>query len=270
MRLLIDSDMLVFRSAAACEEWSPFNKEVLIKADPEETWRCIELRVEQCVSVVYDEFGESPEVILCFSPSKNYRYEVYPDYKSNRKGKSKPILYVDMKEKCERLYHCEQWDNIEADDVLGILQGDDSVICTGDKDLKQIAGYHLNLIDPDSGIYTITEAEGDALFYKQCIAGDPTDGYHGVPSLGMKKATALLETEGYNWSTVVRAYENAMTTKSKTEVTAGGKKRVVKLRSVNRGLGYSDALLTARLAYIMRYPKDYNRETGEVTLWSPT
>ena len=267
MRLLVDADMLVFFICSACEEWSPFNKELLLEADPEKTWKGIETRLERCVEQCHDYFDETPEIVLCFSPKKNYRYDVFPDYKSNRKGKSKRVLYTQMKEKCERLYHCEQWDNIEADDVMGIMQEKDTVICTGDKDLLQIPGFHLNLRDPDSGVFTITEEEGMKLFYRQCISGDPVDGYHGIPMVGKQKAIKELETFGYNFTTVVNMYAKAMTPKTKTTTSAGGTKKIVRMKSVNRGLGYADALLTARLAYILRYPTDY--VNGEVKLWEP-
>lgn len=269
MKLLFDGDMLVFRFCRACEERNPFKKDKIERACPEETWRTIEMRIHQCVEIVAEHFGEDVEPVICFSSKRNYRKEVNPEYKSNRK-EPKPILYYDMKAKAERLLHCEEWDGIEADDVMGILQNDDSIICTGDKDLKQITGYHLNLIDPELGIEEVTPKEGDLMFRYQCLSGDSVDGYYGCPAIGKTKAKRIIDEAGDNWwQTVVSTYENAMSPKTKRVKTEGGKTRVLKLKSYNLGLGEKDALLTARMAYILRNDDDYNKITHEVKLWVP-
>ena len=272
MTILFDGDLLVHRMCAACQENSPFDKTVVIQADPEETWRCIEMRIEQIENIVEDYFIGTPmDTIITFSSPKNYRKVVNPDYKSNRKGVAKPVLFADMVEKTKRLYTCEVWDNIEADDVMGIMQGEDTIICTGDKDLLQIPGYHINMIDPESGVFTVTEVDGMELFYKQCLSGDSVDGYYGCPKIGKKKAQAIFDTTNpfTVWDTIVRTYEDAMSPKSKTVTNGSGSKRVVKMKPVNLGLGEADALMTARMAYILRHKSDYNRETGEVNLWTP-
>jgi DNA polymerase-1 len=254
--------------SAAVEERSPFNKDIVLRADPEEAWHCIELRVEECERIVMDHFDvDEVESIMCFSSSTNYRKDVNPTYKANRKGKEKPLVFSEMVAKANRIYHSETWTNIEADDVMGILQGDDSVIVTGDKDLNQIAGYHLNLINPESGIYEVTEAAGNELFYTQCLSGDSVDGFYGCPGIGKKKAEKVIQDHGCSWKAVVDTYKAAMSPKSKTVTTDSGVKRSVKLKSVNLGLGEAEALLTARCAYILRNEDEYNKDTGEVKLW---
>jgi DNA polymerase-1 len=249
---------------------NPFDKTKVEHADPEETWRCIEYRIKECTEITQDYF-DSPDVqpVICFSHSDNFRKKLNPGYKSNREGVPKPILYADMVAKCKRLYKFEEWDNLEADDVMGLLQSDSTVICTGDKDLMQIPGFHLNLIDPEGGIFQTDKASGDHMFHVQCLSGDPVDGYGGCPKIGKKKAEAILEGEGSWWKLVVDTYKNAMSPKSITITSPSGKKRSKKIRSFNLGLGYKDALMTARMAYILRNEEDYNRETGEVNLWMP-
>ena len=274
MTILFDGDLLVHRMCAACQENSPFDKTVVIQADPEETWRCIEMRIEQIEDIVSDHFGSPEELvtIVTFSSPKNYRKVVNPDYKSNRKGVAKPVLFSDMVEKTKRLYNCETWDNIEADDVMGIMQDEDTIICTGDKDLLQVAGYHINMIDPESGVFQVNAESGLRLFYTQCLSGDSVDGYYGCPKIGKKKATAIVADNygsGRMWDSIVKTYEDAMSPKSQTVTNGSGSKRVVKMTPKNLGLGYNDALMTARMAYILQHASDYNRETGEVNLWTP-
>ena len=268
--LLFDGDMLVYRMTAAVEERSPFNKDILIKADPEEAWHCVELRIQECVDQVQEYFDTSDtNVILCFSNRSNYRKDVNPTYKSNREGKEKPVLYSEILDKCFRVYHCEDWLNIEADDVMGILQDDSSVIITGDKDLNQIPGYHLSLIYPDEGVYEVDEYQGHTMFLEQCLSGDSVDGYYGCPDIGKKKAADII-AKSRAWSTIVKTYQSSMSPKSQTVTLESGAKRTKKLQSVNLGLGESEALVTARCAYILRHSTEYNKETGEVNLWQPT
>ena len=258
--LLFDSDMLIYRMASACQENSPFNKEIVTKACPIETWSTIELRIKNCVELAQAEFpDEEIKVVHCLSPQgKTFRYDLFPDYKANRKGVVKPILLGDMREKLQKEHHVEMWDNLEADDTIGILaDGENTIIVSSDKDLKQISTYHMSLSHPEFIDWFDVEY-GNKFFLKQCIAGDPTDGYYGVPNIGMKKAEKLLEEQGYTWETVVYAYENAMSPKS-----IKGKK----VESVNLGLTEEDALLTARMAWILKDKKEYNE--GTITYFNP-
>ena len=72
--------------------------------------------------------------------------------------------------------------------------------------------------------------------------GDAVDGYAGLKGVGPKTAVKLLDKHGWDWDGVVKIYES----KDQTE---------------------EDALLNARLAYILRN-KDYTN--NEVQLWTPT
>ena len=36
--------------------------------------------------------------------------------------------------------------------------------------------------------------------------GDQTDGYGGVPGIGIKRAVQFFDTHGYNWETVIKAF----------------------------------------------------------------
>ncbi len=260
--LLIDSDMLLYRMACACQETSPFNPELVIKACPVETWSNIELRVKQCVELAQAEFpDEEIKVVHCLSPKeKTFRYDLFPEYKANRKDTVRPVLLGEMRDKLCKETIVQMWDSLEADDVIGILaDGEDTIVVSSDKDLKQIESYHMSLSYPEFIDY-FDEESGVKFFLTQCIAGDPTDGYYGVPGIGMAKAKKLLEKEGYTWETVVSAYTGAMSPK-----THKGKK----IESYNLGLTEDDALLTARMAYILKEEDEYNKDTKEVTYWHP-
>jgi DNA polymerase-1 len=75
------------------------------------------------------------------------------------------------------------------------------------------------------------------------LAGDQTDGYGGVPGIGVKRAEALFEDKGYSWKTVVDAFKE----KDRSE---------------------DDALVNARLAKILTVD-DYDFKKKKPKLWSP-
>ena len=107
------------------------------------------------------------------------------------------------------------------------------------KDMKQIPGKLYNLEDT----ITITPEEGAKWHLIQTLAGDQTDGYSGVPGIGVKRAETLFNKEGYSWATAVKAF-------------------------TDKGLTEEDALLNARLARILTI-EDYDTEQQEPKLWTP-
>ena len=130
---------------------------------------------------------------------------------------------------------------LEADDAMGIyatkLPG--NTIVSPDKDMRQIPGKLFNLEDTT----TITPEEGARWHLIQTLAGDQTDGYSGVPGIGVKRAATLFEKQGYSWNTVLAAFED-------------------------KGLTEDDALLNARLARILTN-EDYDSKTQTPILWTP-
>ena len=130
---------------------------------------------------------------------------------------------------------------LEADDAMGIYatQHPGNIIVSPDKDMKQIPGKLYNLEDT----ITITPEEGAKWHLIQTLAGDQTDGYSGVPGIGVKRAETLFNKEGYSWATVVKAF-------------------------TDKGLTEEDALLNARLARILTI-EDYETEQQEPKLWTP-
>ena len=91
---------------------------------------------------------------------------------------------------------------------------------------------------------SVTPEEGHNWHYIQTLAGDQTDGYSGVPGIGIKRAVSLFEENGYNWKTVVEAFEA-------------------------KDLDEEHALMNARLAKILTC-KEYDFKKGEPILWTPS
>ena len=192
-------------------------------------------------------------VLLCFTGKGNFRHSVLPTYKSNRRGKPKPVLLDTLIEHAWDSWDCKEVDCLEADDIMGILATRSPgrhIMATIDKDLKQIPGIHYNW--KKEQIKDIEPCEADYWFYFQVLTGDSTDGYGGCPGIGVARAGKVLkgfskgaakDATDHAWAKVVRTFES-------------------------RGLTEEDALVQARVARILRVD-DYDFEERQPILWSP-
>ena len=121
------------------------------------------------------------EVVLCLGHHSNFRYGVFPQYKSNRRGIQKAACYNELREYLQRHYSTAVLANVEADDVLGVMYQEDDLLYSPDKDLRTIAGAHLLL---NGEVMIVPELEANRAFYKQVLCGDASDGYGGCPGIG--------------------------------------------------------------------------------------
>ena len=187
---------------------------------------------------------DSTDIVPVFSTSTNYRYDLWSDYKANRKGKRKPVGLKWLIGWVTETYKGISEPNLEADDWIGILATRDpknTIAVSGDKDFETLPVEWYNPLKDET---KTTSPEAARRFHLvQALAGDPADGYKGAKGVGIIGAKKRLDKDGYTWDTVVAAYEKA-------------------------GQTEEDALLNARLAYIL-HDKDYNADTKEITLWTP-
>lgn len=192
MIALVDGDIVAYRVAAASEDT---DEEICIL-------RCD----KQMQDILYLLKAEQYKVFL--SGSGNFRKTLYPEYKANRKDKPKPKHLQLL-----RTYLTEHWNAVlangcEADDLLGVHQTDDTVICSIDKDLLQIPGTHYNWVKGE--FYEQNWLGGIRHFYEQLLKGDRTDNIPGVDGIGEKKASRYLEgceTEQEMYETCLGLYE---------------------------------------------------------------
>ena len=184
---------------------------------------------------------QSTNRLFCLSDKRSnyFRNEIYPLYKSKRTS-PKPVLLPVLKAWLQEHYAAYMIPTLEADDLLGIFSSESNTVQVSfDKDLKQIPGKFYDLTH--DAMSTITREEADYNFFLQCLMGDSTDGYPGLPKVGIKGATRILDDD-CSWEAVVRAYEG-------------------------KGLTEEAALVQARVARILR-PGEYNFKTKEVTLYA--
>tara|TARA_B100000902_G_scaffold337318_1_gene338151 strand:- start:205 stop:927 length:723 start_codon:yes stop_codon:yes gene_type:complete len=236
VKLLIDADYIVYKGCAGAEDEIDWGDDVITVISKFSDAMSF---VTRDINKIKNEFmWDTPEVVLFFSDSKNFRKKIYPDYKGHRNRK-KPCGYRRVISELSKYYEVIRLPELEADDAMGIYAtaNPGNIICSPDKDMKQIPGKLYNMDET----VTITPEEGEQWHYIQTLAGDQTDGYSGVPGIGVKRAVALFEEKGYNWKTVVEAFKD-------------------------KGLTEDDALLNARLAKILTN-KEYD---GQVIDWTPT
>ena len=238
MKLLIDCDFVVYKCCAAAESEIDFGDDVIIVTSTfKDAYSCVKRELNR----IANKFGSFDEMILFFSDSKNFRKDIQADYKGHRNRK-KPCGYRRVINKLSEEYSVIRMPTLEADDAMGIYatKNTGNIIVSPDKDMKQIPGMLWNFDES----FTITKEDGAKWHLIQTMAGDNTDGYAGVPGIGVKRATALFEEKGYSWKTVVDAFKE-------------------------KDLSEDVALTNARLARILT-TEDYDHEKMEPIPWSPS
>jgi DNA polymerase-1 len=158
------------------------------------------------------KYERIPCIMVFDSPVHCFRYDIYDKYKANRKS-----MDEDLRVQCPRIHAvssamgCDVLvvEGYEADDVIGTYarlgssQGDNVLICTGDKDLYQLVGDKVlientmtdEIIDRSSGMdkYGIPpELMVDYL----ALVGDSSDNIPGMQGTGPKTAEAVLNAIG--------------------------------------------------------------------------
>jgi 5'-3' exonuclease len=239
MSLLIDADYIVYKCCAATETEIDFGEDLIVVTSRfSEAYEYVERELYNIAS----DLGCFDDSILFFSDSVNFRKSIDPAYKGHRNRK-KPCGYKRVINKLKEDYHVVVMPTLEADDALGIYATKEPghIICSPDKDMRQIPGQ---LFDLTQEVVEITPEMGDRWHLIQAMAGDQTDGYAGIPGIGIKRAEALLEANGATWQTVVDAF-------------------------AAKDLDESVALMNARLAKILQCD-DYDFTNQEPRLWNPS
>lgn len=145
--------------------------------------------------------------------SKQFRYEIYPDYKGNRapgEAHFNTEQRVWLLETQRAIDISQLWPDLETDDAVGMYHKHTmDVIVSIDKDLRQYPGAHFN---PDKNeTEVITPLQGARNFWSQVIAGDHTDNVKGIKDVGIVTALNILEgckTFGQMEREALNAYEH--------------------------------------------------------------
>jgi hypothetical protein len=168
------------------------------------------------VQDIVDSAGcEDYQIYLTDSPN-NFRLTLatIKPYKGNRDDNGKPPYWADIRLHLVERHGAVVVSGYETDDKLAMEQSEDTVICSRDKDLDQVEGWHYSWTcgrQKERPIYFITESEGLRNFYTQMLIGDTGDnipGLFGVGPTTANKKLAGLETELELYSAVQKMYED--------------------------------------------------------------
>ena len=168
--------------------------------------------------------------VIFDSARKNFRNEIYKDYKANRSEAPDDLVpqfeYIRKSVEAFNLPSIEQI-NYEADDLIAtyskkiIQAGAKVTIISSDKDLMQLVSDKVRLYDPmknkiigDKEVKDKFGVEPNQVVDVQSLAGDSSDNIPGVPGIGIKTAAEL-----------INKYKNLDTLLDKAEEITQKKKR---------------------------------------------
>ena len=146
--------------------------------------------------------------VIFDSARKNFRNEIYRDYKANRSETPEDLVpqfeYIRKAVRAFNLPSIEQL-NYEADDLIATYAkqirnlGAKVTIISSDKDLMQLVSKNIRLFDPMKskviGEKEVMEKFGvkpQQVIDVQSLAGDSSDNVPGVPGIGVKTAAELI------------------------------------------------------------------------------
>lgn len=240
--LLCDSDIFAFKFAAKNQVKTPWGN-----------WTYpnnAEDRMDEYVAELMEKL-KADKAIMCLTHKDNFRHAVMPNYKP-RDRSERPELLQPLKDYLANEYPSYIRPDLEADDIMGILQThphlieDDTIIVSEDKDMRTVPGKLYAPHRPELGVLTISDSDAKRFHMWQTICGDTTDGFKGAPKVGAKSVYAEDVFEiplSEMWNNVIDAFASV-------------------------GCGEADALVNARMAKILTW-RNYNFQEKEVNLWTP-
>ncbi len=150
--------------------------------------------------------------VIFDSARKNFRNEIYKDYKANRSDAPDDLIpQFDFIRKSVLAFNLPSIEmlNYEADDLIAtyvdqILKiGAKVTIVSSDKDLMQLYKKGVRIYDPmknkfikDEDVQVKFGVTSDKVIDVQSLAGDSSDNVPGVPGIGVKTAAELINKYG--------------------------------------------------------------------------
>lgn len=151
------------------------------------------------VNDIFDRIDD--DCIFCFSGKSFSTFRNHVAFEKKYKGSRDKIVdkydypnkLNDMSAAVEYImsnFNSLIFDDLEADDVISILQDENTYIISDDKDLKQIPGSHYNY--STNSIYEISKEQALYNLSIQLIKGDSTDDIVGMSGYGDVKTANYL------------------------------------------------------------------------------
>jgi DNA polymerase-1 len=245
--IALDADPLIFEATEGKFTKANFFKSEAGEANGKkykEPLKPYKQKIKRAIADIEDEIsaalpGEVKGIKAFFSdPDSNFRYDIYPEYKANRKSGSRSELFYRLRKWVMKKYGCIP--NVEADDVVAHYVRKGWIGSTFDKDLLYgVPGTWFDTHYSRRHILHTSELQARQFNLTQTLAGDSVDNIKGIPGVGHPTAVKLLDKYGWDWNGVVAAYKE-------------------------KGLTEKDAILSRRLICLDQWtPKK------GVKLWKP-
>lgn len=223
--LLIDADSLLFNVVNYHED-----KET--EEDLDIQYEEFHTQVRSIANRIEEDGFNVVDIVYFFTTCKNnFRKEIEPEYKANRKFTKTVFLVGLLKHYTIQMLEEENLevkysDTLEADDIISEATYfyDNAIIVSIDKDLKQLEGIHFDYyrvktgeVDADGndireyrGWSYTTKQKGFDLLMSMLLIGDTSDNIKGVNGIGIKKAAKLLDNRNNfgKLRTVVEKYND--------------------------------------------------------------
>lgn len=149
---------------------------------------------------------------IAFDTKDNFRHTIYPEYKANRDAPPEDLIpqFPLIHELVEAMdIPCFVIPGFEADDIIATLAahakdaGHDVIVVSGDKDLMQLVAPHVSMFDPmknqhydRAGVIERFGVPPEMVADVLALAGDTSDNIPGVPKVGPKSASKLINDYG--------------------------------------------------------------------------
>ena len=146
--------------------------------------------------------------VIFDSARKNFRNEIYKEYKANREDAPEDLIpQFDYIRKAVNAFNLPsiEMQGFEADDIIATFKNSAKkqnikvTIVSSDKDLMQLVDDQTKMFDPMKekliGPKEVKEKFGvtpDKVIDVQSLAGDSVDNIPGVPGIGIKTAAELI------------------------------------------------------------------------------
>lgn len=222
MKALIDGDIIRYEIGFASEVgWRSITENDA--AIP--PWDYVEDMLLSRLEYIKNE-AKANSYCLYLSEGPNFRENIAKTrpYKGNRKD-AKPWHFKNITAYIKGALPNKVVTVLEADDLMAVdhIKDPDTIICSRDKDLRQVPGWFYGWElgkQPSFGPLEIDhegylsfnkdknkiEATGMALFYSQCLTGDPVDNIPGLPKWGPVRTFAHLSKYTFPYNAVKEAY----------------------------------------------------------------
>lgn len=156
-------------------------------------WNLVEWRIDARITQILEATGAEAWDGFLTGPG-NFRDKLATilPYKGNRDRGERPFWYTGVYNHLRDYYPVSVVVGKEADDEIADRHDEQcTIICSRDKDFKQLPGWHYewpSYGSPSGRLYKIDRIEGRRSLYSQLLQGDTADNILGLFGVGPKSA----------------------------------------------------------------------------------